>query len=344
MSVTIKDVAREAGVAPSTVSKHLNGGHVMAENREAIEAAIKKLGFRLNLNAHAMRSGRSRMIMLLVPHLSNIFCRELIAVTQRLLQDKGYGVMLAESRCDSKIETVLLRQAVSCNVDGVIAMPVDCLNPGYRELEQQNIPFIVFCPVNKGKDNTNSILFDEMDRTFDLLGSAHKLGHRYVGFIMSDVPKMLIETRGITHFNAKLNTTGLRYNNNYVYTGTGNDFDVGLHGARHLLSLTPRPTLLFCFNQELLAGAYYAIREARLRVPDDISISGTVQDSNLDAPPYTFITSVAIPMHSGAERAVSMLLQYIDNPEASRGVSSTVHLSTIYHDGGSLGPAPSENR
>lgn len=344
MAVTIKDVAREAGVAPSTVSKHLNGGHVLAENREAIEAAIKKLGFRLNMNAHAMRAGNSRVIMLLVPQLSNIFCRELLLVTQRLLQDKGYGVMIAESRCDSKIETRLLHLAVSCGVDGVISMPVDVLNPGYRELERHNIPFIVFCPVTKGKDNTNSILFDEMDRTFELLGSAYKLGHRCIGFIMSDVPKMLIETRGITHFNTKLSTTGLRYNNNYVYTGTGNDFDVGVHGGRYLLSLTPRPTLIFCFNQELLAGAYFAIGEAGLRVPDDISLSGTVQDSNLDAPPYSFITSVAIPMHSGAERAVSMLLQYINNLESSRGVSSTVHLSTRIHEGSSLGPASAEKQ
>jgi len=343
MAVTIKDVAREAGVAVSTVSKHLNGGHVLAENKDAIEAAIKKLGFHLNMNAHAIRAGRTRMIMLLVPQLNNVFCRELIVVTQRMLQDNGYGVMIAESRCDSKIETMLLRQAVSCNVDGVITMSVDCLNPGYRDLEQQGIPYIVFCPVNKGKDNSNSILFDEMDKSFELLSTAYKLGHRNVGLILSDVPKMLIETRGITHFNAKLSTTGLRYNNNFVYTGTGNDFDIGVHGAHHLINLTPRPTLLFCFNQELLAGAYFALLDEGLRIPEDISICGTTQDSSLNVAPYNLITSVSIPMDLGAENAVSMLLQHIDKPEKSLKISSTVHLSTRIYEGISLGPAPTES-
>lgn len=342
MAVTIKDVAKEAGVAVSTVSKHLNGGHVLGENRDAIEAAIKKLGYRLNMNAHAIRAGSSKMIMLLVPQLENIFCRELLAVTQRLLQDIGYGIMIAESRCDAKTEAMLLRQAVSCNVDGVITMPIDPLNSAYHELDMHGIPCIVFCPVNKNNDNTNSILFDEMDKTFELLGNAYKLGHRSVGFILSDVPKMLIETKGITHFNTKLSTTGLRYNNNYVYTGTGNDFDVGVQGARHLINLTPRPTLLFCFNQELLSGAYFALQNAGLRIPEDISICGTVLDANLDAPPYNIMTSVAIPMDLGAENAVSMLLQHIDKPEKSHKISSTIHLTTRIHDGGSLGPIPSE--
>lgn len=340
MAVTIKDVAREAGVATSTVSKYLNGGHVLGENRKAIEAAIKKLDYRLNMSAHAMRAGNTKTVMLLVPQLNNIFCRELITISVRLMQAKGYAVLTAESNCNAKTENMLLNRAVSCNVDGVIAMPVDVLNPGYRELERHGIPVIVFCPVNKGKDNTNSILFDEMDRTFDLLGMAYRLGHRGIGFILSDVPKMLIETKGITHFNAKLSTTGLHYNNNYVYTGIGNDFDIGVHGTRHLLNLTPRPTLIFCFNQEILAGAFFAVKDAGLRIPEDISLCGTVQDSNLDVPPYNMLTSVAIPMTSGAERAVSMLLQYLNNPEKSRGVSSTVHLSTHLHEGGSLGPAP----
>lgn len=340
MAATIKDVAREAGVAVSTVSKHLNGGHVLAENKEAIEAAIRKLGYRINMNAHAVRAGSTKTVMLLVPQLNNVFCRELQTVVLRMMQERGYVVITADSDCSSKTETALLRRAISCNVDGVIAMPIDCLNIGYQELDRKGIPCVAFCPVNKGRNNTNSILFDEMDQVFDIFGRAAKLGHRYPGIILSDVPKMLIETRGINHFTTKLNTTGLHYSNNYVYTGKGNDFDVGVYGVRHLLTLTPRPSIIFCFNQELLAGAFYAIGEAGLRVPEDISLCGTVQDSNINAVPYSFLTSVSIPITSGAEQAVSMLMRFINFPDSEHKVSSVVHIGSGIHEGISLGAAP----
>lgn len=342
MAVTIKDVAREAGVAASTVSKYINGGHVLGENKDAIEAAIKKLGYHLNMSAHAMRAGNSKTIMLLVPQLNNIFCIELLNVSQRILQENGYSVIVAESRCDSQIETMLLQRAISRNVDGVITMPVDPLNSGYRDLETHKIPFIVFRPVYKDK-NTNSIVFDEMDKTFELLSTAYKLGHRQVGFILSDVRKMIIEARGINHFNSQLATTGLNYNNNYVYTASGNDFDTGVKGARYLLNLIPHPTLIFCFNSELLMGAYCAAAELGLKIPEDVSLCGTIQENTVNLPPYTGLTSVVVPITSAAKRTVSMLLQYLDHSDSTHGIFSTVHLNSYINDGGSLGPAPAEN-
>lgn len=343
MSVTIKDVAREAGVAPSTVSKYLNGGHVLGENREAIEAAIIKLDYKLNMSAHTMRAGRSKTVMVLVPQLGNVYCRELIVVTMRLLQANGYTVFTAESNCNAKTETMLLNRAISLNVDGVITMPVDVLNQGYRELERQGIPFIVFRPVYKEK-TTNSIVFDEMDKTFELCTTAYKMGHRNISFIMSDVRKIIVEARGINHFNTQLANTGLKYNNNYVYMDSNDDYETGIRGMHYLFNLVPRPTLVFCFNQELLMGAYSAAIELGLRIPEDISLCGTIQESVVNIAPYTKLTTVVIPIKSAAERTVSMLLQYLNSPEKSYGISSTVHLSTRIHDGGSLGPVPSESQ
>ena len=87
---TIKDIARETGLSLATISKYMNGGHVLDQNRERIEAAIQKLDYKVNFFARGLKTNRSMTIGVLLPTISSPFFGRVVAAMDRRLRQRGY--------------------------------------------------------------------------------------------------------------------------------------------------------------------------------------------------------------------------------------------------------------
>ena len=143
MAVTIKDLAKETGLACATISAYLNGVPVRAYNKVKIEAAIGKLGYIRNEYARGLKTHKSGTIGVLIPELSNIFSTTIITEIEEHLREKGYGIIVCDCRTDARREEESVRFLLSKMVDGLIIMPVSADKSSFKAATDNNIPVVV---------------------------------------------------------------------------------------------------------------------------------------------------------------------------------------------------------
>jgi LacI family transcriptional regulator len=124
MPATIKDVARETGLSLATISKYLNGGNVLDKNKKSIEAAIRKLDFKVNEMARALKTNRSMTVGVLIPNFENIFFTSIVSNIENDLLQEGYSTIVCDYKEDPRLEAEKLNFLLDKMVDGIIIMPL----------------------------------------------------------------------------------------------------------------------------------------------------------------------------------------------------------------------------
>ena len=124
LASTIKDIRAETGLALATISKYLNGGNVRQENREKIDAAIKKLDYRPNETARALITKRTRTVAFVVNDISSQFSGLMLKYAGELLHRQGYSMMICDSGHNPELEDENIRFCQNKNVDGILLLPV----------------------------------------------------------------------------------------------------------------------------------------------------------------------------------------------------------------------------
>lgn len=144
---TIKDVAARAGVAPSTVSKYINGGSVREKNVIAIREAIAELEFRANPFARNLKSQRSHAIGVLLPDLSAPFFSAMLEALNRVIRARGYHSLISCYSSNHGLERDNLRFLLEASIDGLIYVPEDLSAEEFHELTDEcGVPVVLADP------------------------------------------------------------------------------------------------------------------------------------------------------------------------------------------------------
>ena len=176
---TIKDVAARAGVAPSTVSKYINGGSVREKNVIAIREAIAELEFRANPFARNLKSQRSHAIGVLLPDLSAPFFSAMLEALNRVIRARGYHSLISCYSSNHGLERDNLRFLLEASIDGLIYVPEDLSAEEFHELTDEcGVPVVLADRMIPGSDkdtvltnNTESVYKD----TSHLISEGHRL-------------------------------------------------------------------------------------------------------------------------------------------------------------------------
>lgn len=131
---TIKDVARLAGVSPSTVSKYINGGSVRKENIASIRSAIARLDYRVNPIARSLKTRRSYSVGILLPSLAAPFFSSVFMASDRVLRERGYHSMISCYYADHGLERDYLSYLMNAGADGLIYVPENLTAEEFQEL------------------------------------------------------------------------------------------------------------------------------------------------------------------------------------------------------------------
>ena len=183
MNVTIKDIAAEAELSPATVSAYLNGARVRAENRDAIECAITKLGYIRNDYARALKTRRSRTVGVIIYDLSDAFAAGVSAAIEETLAQAGYGILICDCKNTGKTLTETVRFLISKMVDGLIVIMPDstdgrCLDAAVR----QNIPVVVVDRL-MDRDDITQIVLNNREAAAGAVRMFLSGGHREIAII-----------------------------------------------------------------------------------------------------------------------------------------------------------------
>jgi LacI family transcriptional regulator, galactose operon repressor len=271
MSVTIADVAREAGVSTATVSRVMSGvGPARAETRARVLDAARALEFRPSLVARALKQRVTRTIGLIVTDIENPYFPQLVRAVEDAANAEGYAILLCNADEDPEREASYLDVLVERRVDGMI-VAASSIPTGQGEwLAHAPLPVVLVntpTPVD-----VPAVVSDS--RAGGRLAARHllDLGHRRFGYLMPpprnvDAPNRLAGVRDELDRGANEPVT--------IASGHGGPTVEGGEAAMEQLLAAPMgPTAVIAFNDLMAIGALRAIRRAGLRVPEDISLVG----------------------------------------------------------------------
>jgi LacI family transcriptional regulator len=303
--VTIKDVAREAGVSVATVSRVYNGSALVKEDtRQRVQAVAQRLGYSPNGAARSLITSKTNTIGVLLPDLHGEFFSELIRGIDQTAQRHGYHLLVSGSHDQAgEIEAAL--QSMHGRVDGLIVMsPNIDARDAVRQLSALFPVVLLNCAAEESALDTITIANRAGARA--MVRHLIALGHRRIAIITgSEHNYDAVERR--RGYHAALREAGIARRAAWEVAGDFGERS-GYVAARELLRTTPRPTAIFASNDAMAIGAISALREAGVRVPADIAVAG-FDDIPMAAYLNPPLTTVHVDIPALGERASDRLVE-----------------------------------
>lgn len=307
MSVTMRDVAKEAGVSIKTVSRVVNNqGEISDSTRQRVLAVIDQLGYRPNLIARGLATQRTYTVGLILNDITNPFFPEVARGVQDTARANNYNVFLCNSDDQFKEETYILQNLTAQSVDGVILFPA--FESEIHDFAESHRPIVV---INNSitHPHIGQVLTDNYNGAVIAVDHLATKGHTEIGMITGYFP----DSQRVLGFEAGLKSHGLNTTANRILSGPPT-FERGYEAANQLLTVYPQLTAIFAYNDIMAAGAIQACRKLGRRVPDDCAIIGfdDVRLASLLAPP---LTTVRLPKYEMGRLAMERVLEMLEQPD-----------------------------
>lgn len=304
--VRIRDVARMAGVSPSTVSRALNGDTAVRRDlRDRVRAAAAELGYRPNRLAQSLRRQRTTAIGVVVSAIDNHHFSETVRAVEEAAFQHGYRVLVCNTNEDPAKEAEYLRMLADERVGGIIISATDPDGPQIGEFIDAHVPVVAFDrPVADPRADT--VVGDNASSVREATRLLIAAGRRSIACVTGwhTVEPSAERQRGYREAIREAGLTG-------QCVETDSRIEGGHAAVAELIARPDRPDALVVANNLMVLGAFEAIRDAGLRIPDDIALVG-VDDpfwARFLAPP---LTTLAQPIEEMAVAAMDLILEQME--------------------------------
>jgi LacI family transcriptional regulator len=316
MAIRMKDIADELGLSVVTISKVLREHpDIGEETRERVLRRVRELDYQPNILARSLVTGRSFLVGLIVPDLIHPFFAEIAKALSIAIRAKGYSLIVSSSEEDPELEAREIRQLRARRLDALVIASTRSELP---ELEQE--PDALFVLIDRDIPGAHANFIGIDDVAAGRIATQHliDIGCRRIAHIRGRETSTAV--RRYEGYREALQAGGLVYDEQLVVSRETVDTESTEQGAQAmqiLLSRTPRPDGVFCFNDPLAIGAMKAIHAAGLRIPQDIAIIGC---GNLHYDDSLRVALSSIDQHSRilGEQAGQLVLSLIDAKQKDR--------------------------
>lgn len=316
MAVTIKDIAKAAGVSVTTVSRALNGYRdIRPDTRKRVIQIAEELNYRPSGIARSLVMKRSQTIGLIVSEMTRSrmghhFLFDVICGVNDRARALGYDLILATTSSDEQHVVPYMELCHRRHLDGVIMLGVRTNDPYLHEVLQSSIPCVLIDVPVSGK-KCSYVTLDNREGARQAVAHLLRDGHRRIGFINGHREAFVSEERlqGYRHAMAE---AGLAHEE-WVFHG---DFDEasGSEGARRLLQQHPDLTALFCASDLMAIGAMRELKAMGKRMPQDVSVIGF---DNIDLAHYVTptLSTVHQPRYQFGTQAMDVIVNLLNGEE-----------------------------
>jgi LacI family transcriptional regulator len=326
-TITIRDVAIEAGVSVTTVSHALNqvsGTRVKAETRQRVQEVAERLGYAPNGLARGLRRQQSQTLAILSDTIATTpYAGQIILGAQQKAAELGWVIMLYSTGDDPALEEREVRSLLQHQVDGVL----------YATMYHRRVTVpaalhrlpVVLLDCVSDDSRLSSVVPDEYGAARGAVQELLDHGHRAIGFItnVDDVPA----THGrLNGYHDSLSAAEIQHDPHLVAADIS-ETSGGYRTATRLLTQPNPPTAIFAYNDRMAMGAYRAARELGLEIPRDLSIVSIDNQPIIAEGLYPGLTTMALPHYEMGEWAVTALLDRVEgNDAADFGADQPAHV------------------
>jgi DNA-binding LacI/PurR family transcriptional regulator len=288
--MNLEQVARRAKVSTATVSRVLNNASVVkTSTRARVMRAIAELRYHPNLHARNLAGGKSRTIGVIVSNMENPFFFDIYKAVESQARSLGYEVLVANTDYSSEQLANSIRLMIGRRVEGLAAIVSEMAPEVIEELGDSRIP-VVFYDVGTPRRNITNIRVNYRRGIEKVIDYLHSLGHRRLGFVGHHALLGPINERMKTVLDAVARIPDLQVR----MAADSDTLEGGRAATKALLDTGFQPTAIICVNDMMAVGALRELRERRLRVPEDISVTG-FDNVKLSEFSHPALTTVHIP-------------------------------------------------
>lgn len=322
--MTIKEVAKLAGVSPAAVSRYMNGGSISVEKAEKIKAVIQQTGYRPNPTAQTMRTGRGGQIGIIVPKVYSDSVSQILDGVSARLSEKNYMLILGTTGGDREKEIRYIESMQNSQVAGIILMGTVMSQRLRDAIAASEKPVVV---TGQNFQGIPCVYHDDFNAVKELTRRMLETGRKHIAFIgatdedaAAGKARRLGCERAWTDAGYPLEKLHEAVS---PFTAAG-----GCQAMQDILSRFPETDGVICATDRMAHGAMHALRSAGRRIPEDVAIAG-VGDNWADTISQPTLTTAHLYFRQCGITAADMLLKLIESEGQESPVSQTMLEYTI---------------
>ena len=308
--ITIKDVAKRAGVSIATVSYALNDKEGVNEtNKAKIKQIAEEMGYVPNSLAQSLLSKKTNVIGVVIPDISNNYTANFIKYLGIYARANGYFLLLGTLSDSPETEIDIFNKLTAKNVDGFVIMPGVYDELVYKEItskmNRRNIPFL-FAGLNFPGIKSNYVVPDLEEGEYQITRYLLKEGFRDLVFVGGKRGEYYSEVRYKGLLRAYEEFELLHDASRYIVLSNDYDFNSGYQVVETFLNHSPLPEVFACLNDSVAYGIIKGLKERGLSVPKDVGVVGfdNLEILTFDA---ALLTTVSIPIEEMAKLCIDIL-------------------------------------
>ncbi|WP_202078228.1 LacI family DNA-binding transcriptional regulator [Caldalkalibacillus salinus] len=334
MPITIRDVAKHAGVAPSTVSRVIaNSNRISQRTKEKVFQSMKELGYHPNYNARSLAVKNTKCLGIIMPRsteeaFQNPFFPEVIRGISVCANEKGYALFLSTGGNEEQHREAVVDMVQGRRVDGVISLYTKVDDPLVEYLSDQDFPFVVVGQPYNDKLKISYVDNDNVQAAKEATEHLIKLGHRHIGFVGGSIDLLVTRNRLIGYRQA-LEEAGMAYDESLAIHESFLQ-EGGYKAMVELLRNDNPPTALLVIDDVMALGVISALSEIGISVPQQVSVvsMNDVPIAKVSSPP---LTTVNIGIYDLGYQATKKLLKWVEEDEPDFTPTIVEHQLMVRH-------------
>lgn len=310
-SITLKDIAKKAGVSEATVSLVLNNKTVVnIRTRERVLKCMEEMNYRPNPMARGLALRKSMTVGLVCPDSENPYYGKLMKLLGHYCNRYGYSLVLGVSNNDPAMETRIIENFVDKKYDGIIILPLNLrINESsvFNEIKEKKISIVFSTSYYTGfKDDC--VLTDYAEGSYLLTDHLLRHGHRELWYFVTDDKEIPVSKERIAGYRRAYAEKGMEVMDEWIVGCPSTSVEYGYMRAKELLTEREKPDGILAINDYMAYGIKKAILECGYRIPDDISLAG-YDDVFYQMIAEQPLTTVHQDMDKMAENTVLLLMK-----------------------------------
>jgi LacI family transcriptional regulator len=326
--VTIKDIARELGISPSTVSRALKDHpDISTETKKAVNALAEKLNYQPNIVALNLRQKKTNTIGVIIPEIVHFFFSTVISGIEDIAYQAGYNVILAQSNESYQREVTDMKALFNSRVDGMLlSLSRETTNFDHIEsIISKGVP-IVFYDRMYNSPTSSKVIVDDYAGAKEAVLHMIDQGCNRIAHLMAS-PNLMISADRLKGYEDALKERNIKLNKELIIDCPSGSFEEGKRAIKKALDMPNPPDAIFATNDPMAMGAMMAIKEKGMKIPQDVAVVGFSNwfFGELMEPSLTTVDQPGFEM---GQEAARMLIKQIEMKDKGDPVLETKILKT----------------
>lgn len=314
--VTIKDIARELNISPSTVSRALKDHpDISTDTKKAVNALAKKLNYQPNSIALSLRKSKTNTIGVVIPEIVHFFFSTVISGIEDVAYAAGYNVIVSQSNESYEREVTDMKALVASRVDGfLVSLSKETRDFEHlKQIHEKGTPMVFFDRVCE-EINTSKVVIDDYNSAFKATEHLIEQGCKSIAH-MAGPQNLTIGKDRLEGYIAALKKHQIPVREDLIDRTGSSTVEEGIEQSTRLLNLPAPPDAFFCNNDMVAIGSMKAIKKKGLRIPDDVAVVG-FSDWSVSSLVEPSLTSISQPGYEMGETAARLFIEQIERGES----------------------------